>query len=69
MVLVHGEEQAITGLSSCLRQQLSAPVHVARSGEMLGLSEAGISMIGRKQSVIDGRVEIESLPVDQMYLR
>ncbi len=37
VVLVHGEEQAITGLSNSLRQQLSAPVHPARPGEVMDL--------------------------------
>jgi hypothetical protein len=46
VVLVHGEEKAIAGLSCCLRQQLSAPVHAARPGEILDLSESGISMVG-----------------------
>jgi len=46
VVLVHGEEQAITGLSSCLRKQLSAPVHAACPGEILGFSKSGISMVG-----------------------
>jgi metallo-beta-lactamase family protein len=35
--LVHGEERAIEGLSKCLREELSAPVHVARPGELLAL--------------------------------
>jgi metallo-beta-lactamase family protein len=35
--LVHGEERAIEGLSDCLREQLSAPVHIARKGELLDL--------------------------------
>ena len=37
VTLVHGEERAITGLSECLRQQLSAPVHTAHPGELLEL--------------------------------
>lgn len=49
VVLVHGEEQAIAGLSNCLHQQLSAPVHAARPGEILDLSEPGKSMIGGKE--------------------
>lgn len=49
VVLVHGEEQAIAGLSSYLQQQLSAPVHTARPGEILDLSKAGKSLIGRKE--------------------
>jgi metallo-beta-lactamase family protein len=36
--LVHGEEKAIAGLSKCLREELSAPVHVAQPGEMLALA-------------------------------
>jgi metallo-beta-lactamase family protein len=47
VALVHGEDQAITGLSDCLRRQLSAPVHVARKGEILDLGASGISKIGR----------------------
>ncbi len=39
VVLVHGEEKAIEGLADCLRQQLSAPVHIARKGEKLDLSK------------------------------
>lgn len=35
--LVHGEEHAIEGLSKCLREELHAPVHVARFGELLAL--------------------------------
>ena len=37
VTLVHGEERSITSLSEHLRQQLSAPVHVARPGEKLDL--------------------------------
>jgi len=37
VTLVHGEERAITGLSECLRRELSAPVHTARPGELLEL--------------------------------
>lgn len=37
VTLVHGEERAIEGLSGCLREQLSAPVHIARKGELLEL--------------------------------
>ena len=37
VTLVHGEERSMTSLSNCLRQQLSAPVHEARPGEMLEL--------------------------------
>ena len=36
--LVHGEERAITSLSECLRQEFSAPVHVAQPGELLELA-------------------------------
>jgi len=39
VTLVHGEERALTGLSNCLRQQLSAPVHIARPGEKLNLAK------------------------------
>lgn len=46
VVLVHGEEQAIAGLSDCLHSQLSAPVHIARPGEMLDLGASEISKIG-----------------------
>lgn len=46
VVLVHGEEQAITGLSDCLRRQLSAPVHAACHGEIFDLGASGISKIG-----------------------
>jgi metallo-beta-lactamase family protein len=38
VTLVHGEERAITGLSDCLRRELSAPVHVAQPGELLELA-------------------------------
>lgn len=38
VTLVHGEERAIAGLSECLRQELSAPVHVAKPGELLELA-------------------------------
>ncbi|MGB5488481.1 MAG: MBL fold metallo-hydrolase, partial [Lysobacterales bacterium] len=38
VTLVHGEERAITGLSNCLREELSAPVHVAKPGELLELA-------------------------------
>ncbi len=38
VTLVHGEERAITGLSDCLRRELSAPVHVAHPGELLELT-------------------------------
>lgn len=48
VVLVHGEEQAIAGLSDCLRQQLSAPVHAARPSEMLELRGPGTCVIGGK---------------------
>ena len=37
VTLVHGEERAIEGLSGCLREQLCAPVHIARKGELLEL--------------------------------
>lgn len=37
VTLVHGEGRAITSLSECLRQQLTAPVHEARPGEKLDL--------------------------------
>ena len=36
--LVHGEERAIASLSECLRQEFSAPVHVAQPGELLELA-------------------------------
>ena len=49
VILVHGEEQAIAGLSDCLREQLSAPVHAACRGESLDMSEPGKCMIGGKQ--------------------
>jgi len=32
---VHGEERSINGLSSCMHHELSAPVHIARPGEVL----------------------------------
>lgn len=38
VTLVHGEERAITGLSTYLHQQLDAPVHIARPGEVLKLA-------------------------------
>ena len=38
VTLVHGEERAITGLSDCLRKEFSAPVHVAKPGELLRLA-------------------------------
>jgi Cft2 family RNA processing exonuclease len=38
VTLVHGEERAITGLSDCLRHELSAPVHTAQPGELLELA-------------------------------
>jgi metallo-beta-lactamase family protein len=38
VTLVHGEERAITGLSDCLRRELSAPVHTAQPGELLELA-------------------------------
>ena len=38
VTLVHGEERAITSLSECLRQEFSAPVHVAKPGELLELA-------------------------------
>ena len=41
VTLVHGEERALTGLSNCLRQKLSAPVHIARPGEKLNLAKKG----------------------------
>ena len=41
VTLVHGEERALTGLSNCLRQQLSAPAHIARPGEKLNLAKEG----------------------------
>jgi len=37
VTLVHGEEQAMTVLADCLRQELSAPVHTPRAGEILEL--------------------------------
>ena len=37
VTLVHGEEKALASLSDCLRQELSAPVHTARPGELLEL--------------------------------
>jgi len=37
VTLVHGEEQALESLADCLRQQLSAPVNIARPGEILEL--------------------------------
>ncbi len=44
VALVHGEERAIARLSDRLREQLSAPVHIARPGETLDL--AGAAPIG-----------------------
>jgi metallo-beta-lactamase family protein len=41
VTLVHGEERSITSLADCLRQQHSAPVHIARPGEKLELGKAG----------------------------
>jgi metallo-beta-lactamase family protein len=38
VTLVHGEERALTGLSECLRRELSAPVHTAHPGELLELA-------------------------------
>jgi metallo-beta-lactamase family protein len=38
VTLVHGEERALTGLSDCLRRELSAPVHTAQPGELLELA-------------------------------
>ncbi|MBT8068938.1 MAG: MBL fold metallo-hydrolase [Xanthomonadales bacterium] len=35
--LVHGEERAMMGLSTCLQRELSAPVHIAHRGEVLEL--------------------------------
>ncbi len=46
VILVHGEERAIAGLSDCLRQQLSAPVHAARPGEILDPGAAGKNKFG-----------------------
>lgn len=41
VTLVHGEERSITSLRDCLRQELSAPVHIAQPGEKLELRQAG----------------------------
>ncbi len=41
VVLVHGEGEAIAGLSGCLNQQLSAPVHIARPGGLVDLGAPG----------------------------
>jgi metallo-beta-lactamase family protein len=38
VTLVHGEERALTGLSECLRRDLSAPVSVADPGDLVTLS-------------------------------
>jgi len=38
VTLVHGEERALASLSGCLRQEFSAPVHVAQPGELLELA-------------------------------
>ena len=38
VTLVHGEEQALAGLSACLKRELSAPVSIARHGELLELA-------------------------------
>lgn len=38
VTLVHGEEEAITSFSECLRRELSAPVHIAQPGESLELA-------------------------------
>jgi len=38
VTLVHGEEQALAGLSDCLRKELSAPVSIARPGELMELA-------------------------------
>ncbi|MGA9574308.1 MAG: MBL fold metallo-hydrolase [Lysobacterales bacterium] len=38
VTLVHGEERALEGLSACLQQELSAPVNIARPGELLELA-------------------------------
>jgi metallo-beta-lactamase family protein len=48
VILVHGEEKAIAGLSDCLHQQLSAPVHAAHKGEIVDLAAAGKVLIGGK---------------------
>ena len=37
LTLVHGEEKSIKGLAACLRQELAAPVHIARPREVLEL--------------------------------
>jgi len=37
VTLLHGEEKSIAGLATCLRQELAAPVHIARPGEVLEL--------------------------------
>lgn len=39
VVLVHGEPEAQLELQTCLRDQLAAPVHVARSGERFDLQK------------------------------
>ncbi len=51
LVLVHGEEHAMAGLSGSLKQQFSAPVHMARSGELLELTNSG-------KCIVDGKALI-----------
>jgi len=38
VTLVHGEDHALTGLSECLRRDLSAPVTIAAPGDLLALA-------------------------------
>jgi len=38
VTLVHGEDHALTGLSECLRRDLSAPVTIAGPGDLLALA-------------------------------
>jgi len=38
VTLVHGEDHAQEGLAECLRRDLSAPVNIARPGELLALA-------------------------------
>ncbi len=49
VVLVHGEERGISGLSNCLRQDLNAPVHAARRGEKLEFSKTGQCLVNGRE--------------------
>ncbi|MBA1444862.1 MAG: hypothetical protein M3H12_14740 [Chromatiales bacterium] len=50
VVLVHGEEQAATGLSKCLQERLGAQVRVARPGEVVSLLGAGDFTVNKGKS-------------------